>query len=68
MSWHPHTERPDNAPTTAVLADRDDDGEPFILAIYIWDGDNWRAEDDDRAPPAVYWWQLETDLLRGLPT
>lgn len=68
MNWHPHTERPElDAPATGLIAVRADDGEVFVLGIYVWDGTEWIDEEIfDRAVPAEHWWMSEDELLKGL--
>lgn len=69
MNWKPHTERPELAPMSCLLAALDDDGGYFLLVdLYNWDGACFRREDNDQKPGVdVFWWLPESEALQGLP-
>lgn len=72
MNWRPHTERPDRAPMSALLATfdaTDCEGGYFLLPdLYNWDGTHFRKEATDGKPrPKVFWWIPESEVLQGLP-
>lgn len=69
MNWKPHTERPDRAPTSVLIASTDDEGGYFLLPeLYSWNGAEFRDEDADEPPCVeVFWWISESDVLEGLP-
>ena len=72
MNWHPHTERPElEAPASGLIATRGDDGAPFVLGMYVWDGARWESEkcDDEGGflyAPEQHWWISEDELTEGL--
>lgn len=69
MNWNPHTERPDRAPTSVLIACTDDSPGYFLLPdLYTWDGSAFRNQLTGIAPrPEVFWWIDEDEVLQGLP-
>ena len=69
MNWRPHTQHPEHAPQTVLIALRDEDGVFFLrTGIYLWSGDFFRDEATGIVPgPAVFWWIPESEVLQGLP-
>lgn len=69
MKWKPHTEHPDTAPKSCLIAELDEDGGYFLLGdFYTWDGSQFRNQETDKLPrPKIFWWILESDVLEGLP-
>jgi len=73
MNWRPHTQAPDNdevfTALIAVSGDHDDeDGEPYLLGIFMWKNGEWIDEMDGAEIPAgtEFHWLPETELLQTL--
>lgn len=69
MNWRLHTECPDSAPETALIAILDEEaGGLFLSGLYSWNGDHFMSEETGDSPDSeTFWWILEDDLLEGLP-
>lgn len=68
MNWRPHTEHPQAAPVSVMIAFRDDDGGFFLAgSLYYWDGQEFAHETSD-LPPRMneFWWATEEEALQGL--
>lgn len=71
IRWRDSSERPDTGgPITALIAIRDaDEGDVFLLGIYLWRGEGWECEDTGRRlEDREYWWLPEGDLLAAIPS
>lgn len=67
MNWKPHTEHPDHAPASVVIAAHHE-GWPYIHGLYLWNGKSFRDEETDRKPSInEFYWVLESEVLEGLP-
>lgn len=68
MKWHPLSEKPQTTePAAALLATRDEDGEFFLMGLYLWREGKWVSEDGLAPLPAgEYWWCTEDDVLEDL--
>lgn len=57
-------------PITALLAERDEDGEYFLRGIYLWRNGDWVDEDQlkplERVTGCNYWWYAEDEVLADL--
>jgi hypothetical protein len=72
MNWRPHTQAPEgNEVSTALIAvsgDGHEDGEPYLLGIFMWKNGQWIDEIDDTEIPAgtEFHWLPEDELLQTL--
>ena len=60
MNWKPHTEHPDHAPESVLIA-----GYDILAELYIWNGSNFLNEVTGFPvnPDIQFWWILESELL-----
>jgi hypothetical protein len=70
-AWRPHTERPQQLPTTAVIAMTDGEGGFFLVSgVYTFTvhRDAWWDEDTSKVLATTeFYWLPEDELIAALP-
>ncbi len=75
LTWQPISTKPTSQRVfSALIAARDEEGAYLCNELHLWNGIEWRSEDDGRPlrdqHKIDYWWLAEADLVApfdGLP-